>query len=33
MDGFTGKLSHLEVSIVSYLSGYQGDVYINNLKL
>jgi len=33
MDGYTGKLSHLEVSIVSYLSGYQGDVYINNLKL
>ena len=33
MDKFTGKLSHLEVSLVSYLSGYKGAVYINNLSL
>ena len=33
MDEFTGKLGHLEVSVVSYLSSYQGDVYINNIKM
>ena len=33
MDTFTGKLGHLEVSIVSYLSSYNGDIYINNLKM
>ncbi len=33
MDTFTGKLGHLEVSIVSYLSSYNGDIYINSLKM
>ncbi|MFV0635425.1 hypothetical protein [Mitsuokella sp. WILCCON 0060] len=33
MDTYTGKISHLEVSLVSYLSGYKGDVYINNLQM
>lgn len=33
MDEFSGKLGHLEVSIVSYLSAYNGDVYINNIKM
>ena len=33
MDAASGKLSHLELSVVSYLSKYKGDVYINNIKL
>lgn len=33
MDTYSGKISHLEVSLVSYLSGYKGDVYINNLQM
>lgn len=33
MDTYTGKLGHLELSIVSYLSAYKGDIYINNIQL
>lgn len=33
MDTYSGKISHLELSVVSYLSGYKGDLYINNIQM
>lgn len=32
-DVVTTNIGHLELSIVSYLTGYQGAIYINNLQI